>query len=172
MDIGLFQTHINCAKMRRKTVKKILVFLIAIVTTLSLAIPAFADSSEETVEIVNFEDGSYAVITISPNIQYRSGTTISKNKDFTYFNTENEKLWKVTLSGTFAYVSGVSSSCTSANITYTNYSGGWSCSSKNAYTSGNSAIGNATIVLKILGVQVDSIPVSLTLTCDKYGNVT
>lgn len=153
-----------------KTMKRILAVLLAVACCLTMAATAFAASVEENTEITYFEDGSYLVKTITTEKSARA-TTVSGAVDAEYYNASDELRWVVTLSGTFTYTSGVSSSCTSASISATAYGGGWSCSTKNAYASGNSAVGSATMIRKVLGIQVDSIPVSMTLSCDKYGNL-
>lgn len=154
-----------------KTTKRILAVLLAVACCLTMAATAFAASAEENTEITYFEDGSYLVKTITTEKSARAASTISGAVDAKYYNASDELRWVVTLSGTFSYTSGVSSSCTSASISATAYGGGWSCSTKNANASGNSAVGSATMIRKVLGIQVDSIPVSLTLSCDKYGNL-
>lgn len=154
-----------------KTTKRILAVLLTVACCLTMAATAFAASAEENTEITYFEDGSYLVKTITTEKSARAASTISGAVDAKYYNASDELRWVVTLSGTFSYTSGVSSSCTSASISATAYGGGWSCSTKNANASGNSAVGSATMIRKVLGIQVDSIPVSLTLSCDKYGNL-
>lgn len=147
--------------------RKILTILLALACLLNLAVPAAAASNTES-QTVYFEDGSYAVITLSTAPQTRAGNTVSGGKDWSYYDANDKLCWVVTLTGSFTY-NGSSATCTSANIDATIYESGWSCSSKSAYASGSSAIGSATMVRKVLGVQVDSVPVSLKITCDKNG---
>lgn len=147
--------------------KRMITFALVLACLLSLAAPASAASTDSR-EITYYDDGSYLIVTVSTAPQSRASGTTPGSASAEYYNADDVLRWVVTLTGSFTY-NGSSATCTSANIDATIYESGWSCSSKSAYASGSSAIGSATMVRKVLGVQVDSVPVSLKITCDKNG---
>lgn len=161
--------------------KKLAAFLAALSCLFCLTMPAAAAGMEGNLVIeleegsvlreeqtILLEDGSTLVVTADILPQTRASATVSGVKNAKYYDSSNQLHWVVTLSGSFTY-NGTSATCTSVSIDAVVYEGGWSCASKNADTSGSSAVGSASMVCKVLGIQVDSVPVSLTLTCDKDG---
>ena len=122
--------------------------------------PALAKYEER----IDFEDGSYAVIeTVSSG---RSRASKTDAKVYTYYDTSSRRCFSYTLYADFSYT-GRTSSATSVNYSVDIYRTGWSLVSHSEYTSGNKAYGNATFSGPT-GPQY----VSLSLTCDKDGNVT
>lgn len=120
---------------------------------------------EQKTERIDYEDGSYAIITTIP-----AGMTRSRCADtleYTYYNASDQKCFSYTLYATFTY-DGVTATADSAAGRADLYLQGWSLTSHNEYTSGNTAYGNATFSSP-LGLKH---PVNLSLTCDKNGNVT
>lgn len=113
----------------------------------------FDAQTESEESIVYFDDGSRLLI--SP-IYETTGTssiktvanTITKSRD-AYFADSNGKIeWKYTLTATFTYDYGVSSTCTSASYTQTIYDDQWSFSEGSATKSGNTAYGKGHYVKK------------------------
>ena len=147
--------------------------LCAMVLAFALLIPIQVFASVErnsSTEIVYMDDGSYYVITIEES---PTRTTYSKTsaKHYTYYSSENVAQWKVTLTGTYTY-NGATSSCTAASASATVYKSSWSVASKSATHSGNQATGNYVIKLALLLGQSTNVPVTLTMSCDKNGNLT
>ncbi len=150
--------------------KKILVCTLAIVLALStLATPCDATSLGNS-EVVYLEDGSYIVTSLEVSKTSRS-SSVRGSKSSRYYSASDVLQWTVVLTGTFTYNSGVSASCTSATCDVEILDSAWSCSSKSASTSGASAIGNAEIIQKFLFVTIYTVPVSIMITCDTYGNL-
>ena len=89
-----------------------------------------------------------------------------------HYDSDNNLEWKYTLYATFEYEYGVSSVCTNAYYVQNIYKGNWTFSNGAAYTSANSATGTGRYVEKYLFITVNTIEVSLTMTCDVFGNVT
>lgn len=130
-------------------------------------LPVNANCAE--VETFYFEDGSYATIHIALTNARASGS-ITGNKIYNYYNSDNVRQWKAVLTGSFTYT-GSSATCTSSSMDVTINDSSWYIASKSSGKSGSTARGNATISEKLLGVTVTSIPVSLTLSCDANGNL-
>ena len=150
--------------------KKFISFILVVVSLLSIIPTAHvsAQCKTDSAEIIYLDDGGYILVDVdtAPGI---ARTTVTKNKNYTRYSSDDEMQWKITLTGSFTY-NGVTSSCTSCNCTVTIYVDAWYTSSKTSWVSGNTA--NATVELgrKLLGVTVKRETVNLTLTCDKNGN--
>lgn len=97
-------------------------------------------------------------------VQPRSGK--SGYVTSTYVNAVGTTIWRLTVTGSFTY-DGVSSRATSAEATvYINNTTNAKFVSKNAYTSGASAIGTATVTY-----NASHTTRSATVSCDKNGNL-
>lgn len=87
-------------------------------------------------------------------------------KTATYYNSAGTKIWSVTVTGTFSYTSGVSATATGSTATVNIFVTGATFKNKNAYTTGNTAIASGTVVYN--GMSTSK---SVSVSCDKYGNV-
>ena len=123
---------------------------------------AFAFETNE--ERIDYSDGSFAIITTETSY-IRS--TINRSKIYNYYNSSQEKCFSYILSASFTY-NGTTSCADSCYADMDIYRKGWDVDSHDEYTSGNTAYGEAVFS----GPGGASRAVSLTLTCDKNGNVT
>lgn len=132
-------------------------------------LPVFVSAAEETVEIVYLEDGSYLTI---QTITYETRASGSKSgsKTYTHHGSNGDDNWKATLSGSFTY-NGTSATCTSSSVDVTIYDSAWYTISKSASKSGGTATASVTMGEKRGGVTVTTLPISISLTCDKDGNL-
>lgn len=126
------------------------------------AASATTPKAAQSTETIWFQDGSHAEIVTT--IPLTRGT-LSADKQYTYTNSNNKKVFTYTLHGEF---DSSTHKATRASSIYTCYLSGWSLSSHNEYCSGSTAYGDATFK----GPGSASEDVSLTLTCDKNGNIT
>lgn len=115
-------------------------------------------------ERIDYEDGSYAIITTITGGLIRANTADSKL--YTYYNADRVKCFTYTLYATFTY-DGKTSSANTAAASADYYVRGWACSSHNEWTSGSAAYGSAVFT----GPNGKAHPVNLSLVCDKDGNV-
>lgn len=128
-----------------------------------LAVPAMAvDNSADYT--IYYEDGSYAIVTLN-SAPTRSST--DEIKAYTYYNPLGQRCFTYRLLASFTY-DGMTSRADSADYTVTIHRQGWDISTHSEYVSGNTAYGRATFT----GPNGESRAASLTLTCDKNGNVT
>ncbi|MCH5352643.1 MAG: hypothetical protein J1E06_04165 [Acutalibacter sp.] len=112
-----------------------------------------------------FDDGSYAIIDVYESaIQPRTGKT--GYAETTYYSANGTRIFKVTVTGSFEYTYGVSASATSATVSVAIYNSNTSFVSKNAYTSGASAVGSGTV-----SYSGSTITKTARVTCDKYGTL-
>lgn len=120
-----------------------------------------------------FEDGSYITTTItSDNDSSISllSTTKTGSKKSVYYNSNDEAMWSIKVTGTFTYGDGLSK-CTSSSVTAESYVSMWKISNKSAAKSGNKATGSCT-AKQYLGVLVSkTIDKSITLTCSSTGTL-
>lgn len=163
--------------------------LLAITMLFATVLPAFAvepeivpqpisiQESDDGTTTVYYEDGSIltisAVYNVAENesISRATSETTSGSRD-AYFTDGNGDLeWKYTLSASFSYVPGVSSSCTSASYSNSTYDSSWSFSEGSATKSGSTAYGKGKYVKQILFVTVNTYNIDLSISCDVNGNL-
>lgn len=150
--------------------RRIIAFLIsALFLGASFFVSVSATEVEGEVCVWVFEDGSYITESFSMNRSRASGT-VSGSKTRNFFGSDGDLEWKVVLSGSFTYT-GTSATCTSSTCNVTIYDSNWYTVSKFSNKSGNTATASATIGEKLLGVTVRQVPVSLSISCDKDGNL-
>lgn len=118
-------------------------------------------------------DGSYILTAVYEEAVRARAASYSKNgsKQSTYYNASGNALWKFTVEGIFTVNPGVSSVCTSATYSYDIYNTNWIYNRATSYYTGNQAIGEAEFIRKLLGITVERETCTLTLTCDKNGNL-
>lgn len=133
--------------------------------------PVFSNAAAYGEEVVTevFADGSYMTESVY-RMQARASGTVTGSRTKNYYDANGVLCWKVVLYGTFSY-NGSSATCTSSTCSASIYSQGWYVISKNASKSGNTASANATMGNQIDGGKVNQASASLTLRCDKNGNL-
>lgn len=153
--------------------KRIRTALCAVLCSVLTAMPAFATGEDNSPTAAAsttvwtkaseiMQDGVTVVVTLSEtNGIARSSRTHSVTKEY---YKDGAYIGAATLYASF-YYDGSSSSATAASGAGAG-SNGWSYSGQSVWTSGNSAYLNAT-----LSRNGTFIPVSLSLCCDAYGNV-
>ena len=83
--------------------KKIIALFSFFILIFSISFSAYAASPTQQIEYLS--DGSYIVTEIvsEPSDYSLFSTTQTKSKTSTYYNAANEKIWAVTVTGTFSY---------------------------------------------------------------------
>ena len=164
--------------------KIIALFLLTIFTLYSIAMPSLAfeekpifSRNDQVAEVIYFDDGSrleisYPQVIDSAYTTSSTTKTVTCDKDVTYKDSDGNLDWKYTLTGSFSYTSGVSSTCTKATYTTKIYDDSWSFSDCAATKSGNKAIGTGKCKDTFLFVTLKTYNIDISLTCDKYGNIT
>ena len=146
----------------RHTIKKSIIFLLSIQLLLHTAYAAAPSAKELR---INYEDGSYAIITIRTDGITRA--SVADEKTYTYYNPSGKKCFSYTMYASFSYdgrVSKVLSCACDIGLS----PDGWAVDSHDEWTSGSSAYGEAVFI----GPDSTEREVSLSLTCDADGNVT
>lgn len=149
----------------KKFISIVLIFVIA-VSCCSISVSAAENEDillSRNVEVL--ANGDSITIELYKNaIQPRAG--ISGHRTFTYRNSAGTTIWNLTVNGTFLYNYGVSSTATDSSAVVNIYSNKADFISKNAYTSGNTAVATATVAYDTV-----STTRSVSVSCDKYGNL-
>ena len=148
---------------------KRLISVIMIVLLLVSGNPVEVQASESSSETVYFEDGCYMTTEII-YVQSRASEQVSGTKQRTYYSDEGTVLWKAVLRGNFLYT-GTNATCTYSACDVTVYDSAWYTVSKNPAMKGNKATCDLTMGRKVLGVTVNTVPITMVLTCDANGNL-
>ncbi len=152
--------------------KNIFVSLILTIAVMMscFSMPVYAAEEKITISTVveYFEDGSYAVITITEEVNNSRATTKSGTKTYTHKNSDGETQWTYKVTGTFSYT-GSSSTCTAVSDSYTISNDNWHMSSHSCSKSGNTANGTVTMKYKVLGITTKTVSDNVTLTCSATG---
>ena len=143
--------------------------LMLMAVLLFCTIPVRGNAVGNQVQTFYFEDGSYMTVEVITNGARASGSK-SGSKPYTYYDSDGKTLWKATLTGSFTY-SGSTATCTSSRVDVTIYDSTWHTVSKSSNKSGNTASASVTMERRQLGITVTSKSVSMSLSCDKNGNL-
>ena len=153
--------------------KKLISVFLALLMLLSFPMISYAGDSEideyENRYVEYYKDGSYSVTTIeiSP-ITTLATSTVKQTKTTSHYNSDNEKEWAITVTGTFNYT-GSSATCTNSSVSYNIYDKNWKVTSAQASKSGRTATGEFTLKRYFLGVPIKTENKTLTLTCSNTG---
>ncbi len=150
--------------------RTIAVVIAVVLLSVIFALPVQAASVEqlnETEQITYNADGSYFITRIyvedSP-ITRSARSSVSATKETSYYSVLGLE-WVYRVNGTF-YYDGSTAYATGASSSYSIYMSGWSCTSDSASYSGNTATASGTFQRSLLTKNV-----SVSLTCDKNGNL-
>ncbi len=134
----------------------------------SLPLTAFAGDEWEKTYVEYLEDGSYIVTTVVFSDISLLATTKTGSKTDTLYNSNNEKQWSVTLTGTFSYT-GSSATCTNSKTSYQVFDSSWKVTSSAASKSGRTAKGEFTVKKYVLGIATKTEKSTITISCSNSG---
>lgn len=149
---------------------------ISILLTFALLIGCFsitasaAETASATVDttVEYFDDGSYAIITVTTEAANAKATTKTGTKLYTYKNSDGETQWTYEVTGIFTYT-GSSSTCTSVSDSYKISNSKWHMTSHSCSKNGNTASGTITMKYKLLGITTTTVSPTVTLACSATG---
>ena len=151
--------------------KRVLSFLFIVLIVFGVSINACA-SSDNTITVEYFADGSCieTILVVEKGVsvygtQYKDGT-----KKITYKDEDGIVCWKATLTATFRYT-GSSATCTDSDVTYTVSNSKWKITSATASKSGNTATADVTAKRYTLGIPVETLNRTITMTCSANGTI-
>lgn len=146
--------------------------IMLLVSLLSVSIDASEDRPIVGYSSIEYLDNGDYIVTeltinqpkgLSPN---NTLTVKSGSKTKSYYASNGTKIWSVTVNGTFSYTYGVSSTATSSAATVNLFSANASFVRKSASTSGNTATATGTVAYSSV-----STTMTVSVSCDKYGNL-
>lgn len=144
--------------------KKAISLLTAVLLVFCMALPVMAsDPSEETV--LTFEDGSYLVVTLDTAPLTRTTSPVAA-KTYSYYDVDDERKWDYTLMTQFSY-NGSTSEALDTRVSVSIYDRAWSLAENNDYCQGPYAIGEAVFEHS----SGETVPITVTIYCDKNGNI-
>ena len=169
--------------MKHQATRLIAIFISALVVFTALIPSASCSAQRESVwdtisNETSDEDSGYDEYVYEENVSVNGKETQFKEIKAKYtrnhYSKSSGKLeWSVTLTATFYYDYNTSD-CASASVSVNIYDDTrWSLArgTQSASRSGNTATGKATLIEKILLAPIHKA-VTLTMTCDKNGNIT
>ena len=140
----------------------LLLFVVPMSLTVSAAEP---DKHFISTTTEYLENGDYVITTLYESaVQPRAGTSGSKTS--TRYSSSGQKIFSVTVTGTFTYVYGSSVDATGASASVAIYHPDAQFVSKNAYTQLHTAVGEGTV-----NYRGDIATLTVTLSCDVYGGL-
>lgn len=145
------------------------ILLIFAIILMIIPVNVQATDTVENPSIIVFEDGSHIEITVEV-ISGRAINSINGYKTYSYYDASNNLEWQAKLSATFIYT-GTTSTCTSASCSVSIYENAWYESSNSTTRSGNTATTELVMGQRLLGVTIAKREYTITLTCDKDGNL-
>lgn len=151
--------------------KKLLGLLTAVVILLGCIPATKPQAAEVNTETIYLDNGDHIETTIVTYPQTRSFSTKTGVKTTTYMNADDEPLWSVSVTATFSYDPGRSCLCNSVSGESKSYVSGWKVSEATTFRQLNTAMASATGTKYFIGIPMNSYEVSVTLTCDTYGNL-
>ena len=148
--------------------------LLAVVLVLCVAMGGFAALAQgPEYEMISqtreyLADGTPVTVTLyASTVRTRGGSyQISGHKDYTYGSD-----WTFTVHGTFKVNQGSSVSCTASSYGTSISNTSWRCTSGSATHSGATATARGTMTRYAMGVAVQTEYPSVSVSCDKSGNL-
>ena len=148
--------------------------LLAVVLVLCVAMGGFAALAQgPEYEMISrtreyLADGTPVTVTLyASTVRTRGGSyQIIGNKDYTYGSD-----WTFTVYGTFQVNQGSSVSCTASSYGTSIGNASWRCTGGSATRSGATATARGTMTRYAVGVAVQTVHPSVSVSCDKYGNL-
>lgn len=151
--------------------KKVLSFLFVVLIVFGVSINAYA-SYDNITTVEYFEDGSCieTIIVVKEYISTYATQVKKVEKSISYKDDDGIVCWKATLTATFRYT-GSSATCTESDVTYTVSNSKWKITSATASKSGNTATADVTAKRYTLGIPVETLNRTITMTCSANGTV-
>ena len=122
------------------------------------------------VRVIKVLDDGSQLLEGRPVVTAQTRGSVTAHKPYYHRNSSGTILWTATVTGTFTY-NGTTSYCTNASYSTEVNASTWSEQSGTAYPSGNSAIADVVMMRKLLFIVVETVPVTVPLSCDKNGNL-
>lgn len=152
--------------------KRISVVLVALSLLFALRnpMPVLAMETRTPISVEYFEDGTYEETYIEEFPCYARSQTKSGKKTVVKKAENGDKLWSVTVTGSFTY-GGTSAKCTSAKVSTESFDSYWKKYSSSSSKSGATATASAVFKKYRGSIVVDSMSGKVALTCSSSGKL-
>lgn len=154
--------------MKKNILISVILSLAVLVSCFSMPVYAAEEKTITSVVTEYYDDGTYAVITITEEAGNSRATTKKASKNYTYKDSDGTVLWTYKITGTFSYT-GTSSTCTAVSDSYTISSDYWHMDSHSTSRSGNTAYGTVTMKCKFLNITTKTVTHDMQLSCSATG---
>lgn len=165
--------------------KKIITFFLSGIIVVSMLTASFISVHAEGTDAVPqgtvvsetteyLPDGSSVttIVVDETTVATRASAYTKTGSKYSIFrNKDGAELLRLTVNGTFSVNSGVSATCTNVSHSVKITDTAWQNESASSRKSGNQAIASGKFIRKMLFITVDTQEVTVTLTCDKNGNL-
>ena len=152
--------------------KKIFCTILTFVLLIACSNTAHANDLNST--IISIEDlgnGYLGITSIeTPSVTLKASGTKTGTKTLRIKDSDGDIIATFKLAASFRYSSD-SVTCTSASYSTDVSDSKWEFTDASAWKSGAKAYGDFTIKRKILGITLENISRTITLTCDNQGNL-
>lgn len=116
-------------------------------------------------------DGYYFETEIfQSNLNILGSSKITAGSKKVSYKHNDTVLWTVTVNGKFTY-NGISATCTNSTVETTCPSSAWKITNKSSSKSANKAIASATGKNYLLGICIQTVSKTVTLTCSTNGKL-
>lgn len=153
-----------------KSKKFVIGLLLYAVMVLQFPVMTKADSMGEKISVEYFEDGTYVETYIEQLLVAARTKTKTGKKTKVGKSANGEKLWSVTVTGTFSYGNGTSK-CTNAQVSTETYDSQWKKYSSSASKSGSTAKADAVFKKYSNAIMKDTVSASVSLKCNSTGQL-
>ena len=102
--------------------------------------------------------------------QLRNQQSVTETKYIYYFSADSQLLWSGELTAEFLYSSS-SVKCIDASFVFKSYDNNWKLDEYACTKSGNTASVTFAVVQKSLGVKLQTVTKTISMTCDTDGKV-
>lgn len=147
-----------------------MILLFSSATTIEAA--SYSSSVSSISSIEDLGNGYYGITTIEyPEVSTYASGSKTGSKTYNIKNSNGTTVATFKLTASFTYSSSGTVTCKSATYSTSINKSDWSFSQASASKSGKTAYGNFTAICKVLGITSNTISKTITLTCDKSGNL-
>lgn len=162
--------------------KRLVLFVLAtIILGMNICPQALAYSEKSDIKetAYNYDDGSYLIVRVeeinSNQSLFATASTKTFSKTTTYYNSSDVAQCSLTVIASFSIVSGKSVTCTGVSYETSSFDDNWSVenvstSRNNSSNSQSSGTASGDFIKRVLGVKINTVDVSVTVSCDYNGN--
>lgn len=149
--------------------KKIILSIISCILVFVFALTTYTNDNH--VKIRRLPNGSYFITEVQKYDNLLGSGNIKKAcKTINYYDINKQVLWYVRITASFRY-NGNISTCTSATVSAVSNSPSWKINDTSIKQNGNISTATASVTQYAASIPIHTYQRSVTLQCDKNGNL-